>query len=50
MPLLEDLIFEVPPITLSMITLAIILTGLTFFEIVAPYTFYFNINLIVTKF
>ena len=50
MAFIEDLIFEIPPITLSMIALSITLTCLTFFEIVTPYTFYFNLNLIVYKF
>jgi len=45
MGLLEDLIKDVPPITRTLCGLSLLLTFLTYVEVVSPYNLYFTVNL-----
>ena len=50
MPLIEDLVREVPPITRIMCGISILLTFLCYLEYATPYNLYFNWKIITTKY
>ena len=50
MPLIEDLIFDIPPLTRVMCLSSVVLTVLTYLEFVTPYNLYFNLKLIIQNF
>ena len=47
MGLLEDLIKEVPPITRTLCGVSMLLTLLTYVEVISPYNMYFNATLAI---
>ena len=49
MGLLEDLIKDVPPITRTLCGASILLTFLTYIEVISPYNLYFNAALVITN-
>jgi Derlin-2/3 len=48
--MLEQLFFEVPPLTRAMCTLAVVLSMLVYLDAVAPWQLYLNLQLITKKF
>lgn len=50
MGIIEELFLEVPAITRTMCATSLLLTILTYLEIVDPYNLYFDFKLIIHKF